>query len=205
VHADREHLWVSQAMAGDQGAFAELVDAYQGPVYNLCYRMLGNPNEAEDAAQETFLRVYRRFDSYDPSRKFSSWILSIASHYCVDRLRRRRGVTLSMEELRTWRWLPDDKPKPEDRTLSNERDRLVRDLLKELPEQYRLAIILRYWHDLSYEEIADITSSTVSAVKSRLHRARQAMAHMLAEEESHQPADGSAERRVPENALSRSI
>ena len=91
---DTESNWIQQARAGDQAAsadaFSRLVEAYQTPIYNLAYRMLGNRTEAEDAAQETFIRAYTRLDTYDPGRKFSSWLLSIASHYCVDVLRRRR-------------------------------------------------------------------------------------------------------------------
>lgn len=170
---------MQRAQRGDHEAFACLVEAYQMPVFNLAYRMLGSATEAEDAAQETFLRAYTRLKTYDPTRKFSSWILSVASHYCIDRLRRRRGGTLSMEELQHWRWMPDERPQPEDRLLDSERDRRIRQVLNELPEQYRLAIILRYWHDLSYEEIAEITESTASAVKSRLHRARLAMVEGL--------------------------
>ncbi len=163
-----------KAQQGDQEAFARLVEAYQVPVYNLAYRMLGVATEAEDATQETFLRVYTRLKTYDPSRKFSSWILSIASHYCVDRLRRRRGA-VSMEEVESWRWMADEGLAPEDKALQRERDRSIREVLATLPEPYRLVIILRYWHNLSYEEIAEITDSTESAVKSRLHRARQAV------------------------------
>ncbi len=205
MDADQERLWVARAMSGDDEAFTKLVEAYQGPVYNLAYRMLGTAAEAEDAAQETFLRVYTRLDSYDPQRKLSSWILSIASHHCVDRLRRRRGNTVSMEEIMSWRWLPDEKPKPEERTLAQEKNTAIHRLLQDLPEQYRLAIVLRYWQDLSYEEMAEVTDSTVSAVKSRLHRARQMMAAKMAEAEAAERAGLGLERRVPDNAVPGSI
>ncbi|NLD42672.1 MAG: sigma-70 family RNA polymerase sigma factor [Chloroflexi bacterium] len=205
MDADQERLWVLRARSGDPEAFTKLVEAYQNPVYNLAYRMLGSPTEAQDAAQETFLRVYTRLDTYDPQRKFSSWILSVASHHCIDRLRRQRGNTVSMEEIMSWRWIPDEKPKPEERTLAAEQNAAIRRLLMELPEQYRLAIVLRYWHDQSYEEIAEMTGSSVSAVKSRLHRARQQMAVMLAEMQKATVAEHESQRRVPDNALSRGI
>jgi len=95
---DQELLWLEQARRGDQTAFSRLVEAYQRPVYNLCYRMLGNAPEAEDAAQETFVRMYTKLHTYQPDRKLSSWVLSIASHYCIDRLRLRRGQWLSLDE-----------------------------------------------------------------------------------------------------------
>ncbi len=205
MDADQERLWVLRARSGDDDAFTRLVEAYQNPVYNLAYRMLGSPTEAEDAAQETFVRVYTRLNTYDPQRKLSSWILSIASHYCVDRLRRRHGNTVSMEEIMSWRWIPDDKPKPEERALTREQNATIQRLLMELPDQHRLAIVLRYWQDMSYEEIAETTGSTVSAVKSRLHRAREQMAERLASVQQAPREAEETERRVPDNALSRGI
>jgi RNA polymerase sigma-70 factor (ECF subfamily) len=171
----QERAWALAAQRGDQTAFMRIVDAYQRPVYNLCYRMLGDAVQAEDAAQETFLRVYTKLKTYHHDRKFSSWLLAIASHYCIDQLRRRRYQLVSLDDLPPWRWLPTDDPEPEDAVLAGEsRDRLYA-LLNALPPDYRAAVILCYWHDLSYEEIADALNTSVSAVKSRLFRARQMM------------------------------
>jgi RNA polymerase sigma-70 factor (ECF subfamily) len=172
----QERAWAAAAQEGDQTAFMYIVDAYQRPVYNLCYRMLGDSAEAEDAAQETFLRAYTKLETYQQSRKFSSWLLSIASHYCIDRLRRRRYQMVSWDELPPRRWLPATEPEPEEVTLAHETQDTLRLLLENLPSDYRAAIILRYWHDMSYDEIADTLDTTVSAIKSRLFRARQMMA-----------------------------
>ena len=180
---EHERLWVQQAQAGDQTAFAQLVAAYQGPVYNLAYRMLGNPVDAEDAAQETFLRAYDRLATYEPDRKFSSWILSIASHYCIDQLRRRRVPYDSLDDMPPGRELPSEADAPEDVALAREQERALQQALALLPPAYRLPVILRYWNELSYEEIAEATQTTVSAIKSRLHRARLMLAeHMQAGE-----------------------
>ncbi|NLV75097.1 MAG: sigma-70 family RNA polymerase sigma factor [Chloroflexi bacterium] len=201
MSAELERQWIESAAAGDEEAFAKLVEAYQMPVYNLAYRMLGNPLEAEDAAQETFIRAFTRFNTYKPGLKFSSWILSIASHHCIDRLRRRRGVVLSMEDIMGQRWIPDDHPYPEEMALKREERALIAETLEMLPTPYRLVIVLRYWHDASYEEIAEITKDSVSAIKSRLHRARDMIAtHLQKREQSAQ-----VERRLAENALSRSF
>ena len=89
---------IKAARRGDTAAFTRLVEAYQRPVYNLAYRMLGESAEAEEAAQEAFLRAYTQLSTYQPSYKFSSWLLSIASHYCIDLLRRRRLTWLSIED-----------------------------------------------------------------------------------------------------------
>ncbi len=198
---EQERLWAIQAQQGDQDAFARIVKAYQRPVYNLAYRMLGSAQEAEDASQEAFIRVYTRLETYDAGRKLSSWLLSIASHHCIDRLRKRRGQTVSMEDIEAERWLSDGEPIPEESALEAERESHVRRLLDTLPEQYRLCIVLRYWHDMSYDEIAEITSTTQSAVKSRLHRARKAMAEALYEDSVAAPLAAPMPRRSQDNVL----
>jgi len=138
---EQEEGWVRGALAGDREAFARLVEAYQAPVYNLAYRMLGKAADAEDAAQETFLRVYSRLRGYDPARKFSSWLLSIAAHYCIDRLRRRRYINLSLEELPPWRQVALGRS-PEGEVASREERDEVRRLLQGLPPDYRAVVIL---------------------------------------------------------------
>ena len=177
---DQERAWIEQALEGDRSAFGHLVRAYERPVYNLTYRMLGSPTEAEDAAQETFLRAYNKLASYDPRRKFVNWLLSIASHHCIDRLlRKKRAPQLSLEEPLPPQWLASDSDPP-DQVVDRKRDReRVRRVLETLPPDYRAAVVLRYWYGLSYAEIAATTESTESAIKSRLHRARRMMAEQL--------------------------
>ena len=174
-----EERWVSLAQKGDKEAFCQLIRAYQAPVYNLAYRMLGDPDEAEDATQETFLRAFSRLHTYDPGYKFSSWILSIASHYCLDQLRKRKGRFVSLEGIKSWRWMPDRRPQPEERFLQHEEQVAVRRILSKLPPQYRVVVILRYWYGYSYEEMARMLETSQSAIKSRLHRARKMMAKLL--------------------------
>jgi RNA polymerase sigma-70 factor, ECF subfamily len=176
---EQEKAWVEDALTGDREAFAALVEAYKNPVYNLCYRMLGTAAEAEDAAQETFVRVYRRLSSYDPERKLSSWVLSIASHHCIDRLRRRRLKTVDIEEMPEWQPLVSDRPQPERQLLDAEREERVQQLLEHLEPNYRIPLIMHYWNDLSYQEICDATGLSLSAVKSRLHRARLKLAEVM--------------------------
>jgi RNA polymerase sigma-70 factor, ECF subfamily len=173
--------WVQAALQGDQDAFAEIVYAYQDSVYNLCYRMLGERSEAEDAAQEAFLRAYLNLKRYDPARSFKTWLLSISSNYCIDRLRRRRlqWMSLDDEPVVDHLALSSDDPEPEPALLQHERSEALQALLSELSPDYRAVVILRYWYDYSYVEIADIMDTTESAVKSRLFRARQALADKI--------------------------
>jgi RNA polymerase sigma-70 factor (ECF subfamily) len=182
---ENEQVWLEQARQGDKQAFGKLIEAYQTPVFNLAYRMLHNSREAEEAAQEAFIRAYTRLDSYDPSKKFSTWILSITSNYCIDLLRKRRAVLLSIDEP-----LPphpalmtDGQHRPENQVMINEQQELVQSLLDELPEDYRQTVVLRYWYDLSYDEIAEMMNTSVGAIKSRLFRARRQLAEISMERE----------------------
>lgn len=176
---EQEQAWLQQALAGNQQAFGRLVEAYQMPVYNLAYRMLGNQGEAEEAAQDAFLKAYTRLQTYDRSHKFSTWLLSITSHQCIDRLRRRRFTWQSIEDNPAMEWLAGDTGRPDESALRHEVGDEVRSLLDRLEPTYRLPLVLRYWHDLSYEEIASVMGITEAAVKSRLHRARLQMAEHL--------------------------
>lgn len=180
---NREQAWLEQAQNGDKIAFGKLIEAFQGPVYNLAYRMLNNSGEAEEAAQEAFIRAWTKLDMYDSDRKFSTWMLSITSNYCIDQIRKRRALLLSIDEpLPPHPSLTSDREKgPEAQMASNEQQELVQGLLQELPEEYRTAVILRYWQEMSYEEIAETTDSTVSAIKSRLFRARKQLAEISIE------------------------
>ena len=136
--------------------------------------MLGNAADAEDAAQETFLRAYASLGSYQAARKFGTWLLSITSHWCIDRLRRRKAV--SLEALADVSLLGGTTDGPEREALTREHEREVQGRLAALPEAYRLIIVLRYWHELSYTEIAETTGLPLSTVRMRLFRARRLLA-----------------------------
>ena len=184
---DNESSWLIKAQEGDPQAFTYLVETYQRPVYNLCYRMLGNAQDAEDAAQETFMRAYKSIKRYDRKRPFSTWLLSIAAHYCIDQIRRRRLKIVSVEDLPVPD-LPDHSPGMESRLGRKEEQKRVRALLDTLDPVDRAAVIMYYWYDFSYKEICQALSLSVSAVKSRLHRARKTMALKWQEREASQSA-----------------
>jgi len=179
-----EMAWIVQAQNGSDEAFTFLVETYQTPVYNLCYRMLGEPEAAEDAAQETFLKVCQNLARYDRERSFATWLLSIAAHHCIDRLRRRRFVSFSIDEDDEAQMeLPDrSAPDPETETVRRQEQVHLHHLLQSLDPTDRAALILRYWQDCSEIEIAQALTLTVPAVKSRLHRARRALAKLSEEE-----------------------
>ncbi len=185
---------ILRAQEGDDDAFTCLVEAYQRPVYNLCYRMLGEPEAAEDAAQDTFLKAYQNLARYDRERSFATWLLSIAAHHCIDKLRRRRFVSFSIdEEGEEQTELPDRfAPDPETETAKRQERERLHGLLQSLDPVDRAAIVLRYWYDASEVEIAQALKLTVPAVKSRLHRARRALAGMWQEETPRRRAERKA-------------
>jgi RNA polymerase sigma-70 factor (ECF subfamily) len=168
---DDERALINAAAAGDDDAFTKIVERYQVPVYNLCYRLLGNHGDAEDASQEVFMKAYRGLGKYDLQRPFISWLLAIAYNQCIDRLRRRRVTWVGLEALL-------DRPDPQSRTPEVALEARngaegVQKVLTTLSVKDRTVVVLRYWYDYSYDEIAETLSLTNSAVKSRLHRARR--------------------------------
>jgi len=174
-----EEEWLEKARQGDEDAFTILVETYQTPVYNLCYRMLGESGSAEDAAQETFWRAWQNLNRYDPQRSFITWLLSIAAHFCIDQQRKRRISIFELDEFPDFDISNPQEPTPEKVVTLNEEDSALHNLINQLGPQDRAAVILKYWNDCSEEEISQMLSLTVSAVKSRLHRARKQLAEML--------------------------
>ena len=169
-----ERGWIAAAQGGDDLAFARLVEHYAKPVHNLCYRMLGDPADAEDAAQETFLKAYQKLKSYDPLRSFPTWLLSIGAHHCIDQLRRRRFQLVSLDTVR--RRPAGRDSQPEKLVEQAQSKQSLQGELARLGAYERAAIVMRYWYDLSNEEIGQALGLSVSAVKSRLHRARRDLA-----------------------------
>ncbi len=194
--SNEELVWIERAREGDQHAFGLLVQAYQKPVFNLTYRMLGNAQEAEDAAQETFLRAYSSLRQYQPEHKFSTWLFAIANHHCIDRLRKRRVSFVSIEDNPVLENMSGDAPQPERQALLSEQSAEMQRLLQQLEPEYRLPLVLRYWEDYSYEDIAATMDITVAAVKSRLFRARQQIAKLYGEREVATTPPGAGDART---------
>ena len=170
---------VELVLADDQDAFTVLVERYKDAVQNLAYRMLSNTAEAEDVTQETFVRAYTQLATYKPAHKFSTWLLSIASHLAIDQLRRRRFLALPLEDVPFLEWIVDSGASPEQSTLQGEQQDEIQVYLQRLPGKYRAVIVLRYWYDFSYEEIARTLNLTPALVKARLHRARELLARYM--------------------------
>jgi len=181
-----EEEWIKAAQQGNQDAITRLVDTYQRPVYARCYRMLGNAADAEDAAQEVMVKAIMNLHTFDVERPLRPWLLRIASNLCTDRLRRRKPVLSldGMGEDGAWEWKAGTAINPEKHAERQEQQEQVRALLNTLSMLDQSVVTLFYWEGLSYAEIAEVTGISVSAVKSRLFRARRAMAQHLIEEDA---------------------
>jgi RNA polymerase sigma-70 factor (ECF subfamily) len=171
---------------GDEDAFEILVNRYQTSVLNLIYRFIGDRTQAKDLAQEVFLRVWQAAKSYEPKAKFTTWIYRIATNLCFNELRsarRKRWFQFLRSdgdrEIQAEEDFPDSSPSPEDLLLARERSRRITGALQTLPENQRMAIILKRYDDLSYEEIARIMSCSVSAIESLLVRAKKTLQEKL--------------------------
>lgn len=163
-----------RAAQGDRDAFGELVRLHQAGVYNAAYRMTGNRQEAEDAAQEAFLRAFRAIRSLDPARPPGPWFRKIAVNVCLNRLEKHEPLPLD-EALPA----PSPDPLPETQTVERERSHQVRAALLGLPPRYRAALELRHFEELTYAEMAEVLNRPMSDVKSDLFRARKLLAERL--------------------------
>lgn len=172
---------VALVLDGQQEAFASLIERYKDAVQNLAYRMLSNITEAEDVTQEVFVRAYTQLATYKPTHKFSTWLLSIASHLAIDQLRRRRFLAVPLEDVPFLEWVADLGVGPEQSALVGEQQDEIQAYLQRLHSKYRSVIVLRYWYDLSYDEIAAALNLTPALVKARLHRARELLARYMRE------------------------
>jgi RNA polymerase sigma-70 factor (ECF subfamily) len=172
---------VTQVKKGDQEAFEGIVDLFKDKIYRHCFRMVGNGHEAEDLAQETFLRAYRNIDKYNNEYKFSTWIFRIATNLCIDRLRKKKpdyyldAEVPGTDGANMYSQLSADEPLPEEVVTENERWNELQQEIMKLPEKYRTAIVLKYVEDLSLEEISQIMDIPVPTVKTRIHRGREAL------------------------------
>lgn len=165
---------ITRTLAGDHTAFETLVERYKRPVYRLALRLLANPADAEDAAQEAFVRSYVRLSSYKQGTNFKAWLLAITAHWCIDQRRRRK--TISIEAIQAEGMILTHGEEPEARFLKVEWQREVRSRLTALPEHYRQVLVLRYWHGLSYAEVGRALDEPTSTVRMRLFRAHRRLA-----------------------------
>ncbi len=191
LRAMEDHGVVAAYLSGEERAFQELVERYQTRLLNFIYRTVGDRERAEDLVQEVFIRVYRHLHRFDPAKKFSTWIYTIASNLAKNELRNRSRNPLVLFQSMRKAW-DDDEERPlqfEDPTARPDdmyRKRHLREAVEasvaKLPEHHRQVFVLRELEGKSYEEIAEITNCNLGTVKSRLNRARNSFAEIVAPE-----------------------
>ncbi len=162
---------IRRVLSGEVEAFGEIVEACQGAVYNLAFRLLGDPEEARDVAQEAFLRAFRNLGFYDSRKPFLRWLLAITCNLSLDHLRRRTRERKALKEAS----ILARRGESSSESLKVE----VQELLEKLEEKDRAIVVLKYWYGLSCAEIGEIVGLEEGAVKVRLHRARLRLADEL--------------------------
>lgn len=187
MNRDEEKNIILKAQKGDIAAFEKLVSANEGFVYNLALRTLGNEQDAQDAAQEVFIKVWTSLSSFRGESKLSVWLYRVTSNVCTDILRRRRNDTLSLiiendDGDENQFDIPDTAPSPQEALEKKERQSALAAALETLPEDYRRALLLRESGGMSYAEIASMLHTDLGTVKSRIFRARKKLCEILSQD-----------------------
>ena len=191
-----EQAVILRVQQGEAEAFSHLVTAYEKQVYNLCLRMVTNPEDAQDLAQEAFLKAWRGLSFYKAESSFSTWLYRLTTNVCIDFLRkRRRSSTVSLsneDDGEEWELeLTDPAPTPEQHLEYQDQAQAVAQAMEQLEEEYRTILTLRVVQDLPYEQIAEVMNMKVGTVKSRLARARMKLKNFLQQSGNYFEGDSS--------------
>ena len=183
-----EESMIAAAKKGDRNAFEYLVRQYQNKIYTLCYRYTGNHEDAGDLAQEVFIKLYRNISKFEGRSSFSTWIYQIAGNTCKDFLRKAKNKTeFSLEEEifnEGESFNPQilkDETTPERQYEEKEKIKILKDAIAKLNPEYRMVLIMREFQDMSYEEIAKQTDTSVGTVKSRINRGRNVLKKLFSD------------------------
>lgn len=180
---DKESRLIKKAKSGNLEAFEQLILQYEKRIYNYCYRMTNSQEDAEDLAQEIFIKVYKNLKSFKGNSKFSTWIYRIAYNTCIDKYRKKEvatvSLTLNSDEEEKEIDLPSNDPLPEERIVSREEYDVVCECISELKPEYKNAVILRDIQNYTYDEIAEILNIPLGTVKSHISRGRASLRDAL--------------------------
>jgi RNA polymerase sigma-70 factor (ECF subfamily) len=178
---------IELALSGDEKAYESLLNKYRNLVFSIMLKMVRNKQEAEDLTQEAFMKAFSSLATFNDEFAFSTWLMKIASNNCIDFLRKRKLRTYSIHEPVQYKDekieidIPDHDPTPEKTLIQSERNRMIEETIKALPERYRYVIILRHKEEKSYEEIAEIMNLPLGTVKAQIFRAREILNKNLKE------------------------
>lgn len=182
-----DYALVQRAVQGDQKAFAELLDRYRDSIFFMLLKMVNNRDDADDLTIEAFGKAFHRLKQYQPNYAFSTWLFKIASNNCIDFLRREKKKrmismdnTLSNDDGDEMTFdVRDNERDPEEEFVRGQKEELMREVVDKLKPRYKELVELRYFKELSYEEIADQLDLPLGTVKAQLFRAREFLAQML--------------------------
>ena len=183
--AQYDYLLVQFALTGEEKAFAKLMIRYKDAIYFMLLKMVNNKNDAEDLTLEAFGKAFKSLHQYSPNYAFSTWLFKIATNNCIDFLRKRRGVYVSIEnnmengENEAPVKLCSTEPNPEEKLIRIQRAILMRKIVHRLKPRYRQLVELRYFREFSYEEIAKELNLPLGTVKAQLFRAREMLFKMI--------------------------
>ncbi len=176
---NKDQLLIDRCLAGDSRAFNDLINRYKRQVFSLIFRLVRNQSDAEDIAQNTFIKAYKSLGSYDPSYPFLTWLFKIAHNSAIDFLRAQKPDSLSIHDEENPLDIEDTDTSLEERIEAASQQELIDKVLGTLPPLYREILILRHQQELSYEEISETLDIPVGTVKIRLFRARDIMKQKL--------------------------
>jgi len=187
--AKRDYAIIQAALKGDQKAFTELMGHYRDSIYFMLLKMVNNKNDAEDLTLETFGKAFKNIQTYTPSFAFSTWLFKIASNNCIDFLRKKKimqmHITLDNNSddnaSDAYYTLQASTPDPEEHMILKQKEKLMQTIVSKLSPRYRKLIELRYFKELSYDEIAKELAIPIGTVKARLYRSRVLLFNLLKE------------------------
>lgn len=176
---------IKKAIEGDESAYSKLLENYRAAIFNLLYKMVRNREETEDLVQEAFMKAFKALPSFNEEYAFSTWLYKIAINNCIDHMRKKRLKTYSInkpvqsKDGELGREFPDTSMSPDKHILSVEKSKIIETAIDELPENYKIAIVLRHSEEKSYEEIAQLLNIPLGTVKARIFRAREMLKKKL--------------------------
>jgi RNA polymerase sigma factor (sigma-70 family) len=180
----QDYKLVLKAMSGDQKSYAELLERYRDAIYFMLLKMVNNSSDAEDLTIEAFGKAFKNLHQYTPNYAFSTWLFKIATNNCIDFIRKRRANLISIDQgSGDHEGMPvniqDDKPDPEENIINEQKIKMMREVVTRLKPRYRRLIELRYFNELSYEEISEELELPIGTVKAQLFRARELLYNIL--------------------------
>lgn len=188
--AKKDLTLIDAAMRGSQNAYAELMDRYRDTIFFMLLKMVKNRNDAEDLTIEAFGKAFKNIHQYTPNYAFSTWLFKIASNNCIDFLRKKKNVTVSIdgqtdsEGNEVTLPIPSDEPDPEEDMIKKQKAVLLRHVVDQLKPRYKELVIMRYFDEYSYEEIAEQLNLPLGTVKAQLFRARELLLNVMKNSQS---------------------